>query len=633
MEKEIKINLNKVDEVVNVCENFSNLENANMDSATPAGQMMKMASLMSKQYALQNLVDEKSSKLHEQGWIHIHDLDYYPTKSTTCLQYDLLELFEGGFQTKKGFIREPKSIKAYVDLALLVFQGNQNEQHGGQAIPAFDFMMAPGVVKSFKKIVMTFDKQLNFDGFDSIEEILNSFDLSLYIDDVLSKLDSEVFQAMEGFIYNLNTIHSRGGNQVVFSSINYGTDTSIAGRLVIKNILLATQKGLGRGETPIFPIQIFKVKEGLNYNPLDINYDLFKLSLETNAQRLFPNYMFLDATFNIHEKWKIDDHSRWKYEPATMGCRTRVFENVNGEKTSIGRGNLSFTSINLVKIALESRDIDSYYNKLREICIDVANQLLARYNWQKTALTKQFPFMSVNNLWKGMANLSPNDFVSDVLNQGTLGVGFIGGHEAMIVLNGQSHAKNELSQKILLKSVKIIRDVCDDFKNKYKLNFSCLGTPAEGLSGRFVNLDAKKYGIIKGVTDKEYYTNSFHVWVKEKVSFLEKIKTEAPYHELCSGGHITYVEFDGEAKKNIEALEQVVKYMKENNIGYGSINHPLDRCSVCNSSGYFEEKCYVCESTDIIKIRRITGYLVGDMSSWNSAKKAEERDRVKHNVK
>lgn len=632
MKNDILINIDDIDDIVNVKNSFDNVENANMDSATPAGQMMKFASMLSKRYALENLVCKEHAMLHEQGWIHIHDLDYYPTKSTTCLQYDLLELFSGGFWTKKGFIREPQSIKSYVDLTLLVFQANQNEQHGGQSVPAFDFMMAPGVVKSFKKMLKELCCYAQIQNLESLEEIIailtkNNINVTNYLD----LLEKETFQSMESFIYNLNTIHSRGGNQVVFSSINYGTDTSLAGRCVIRNILKATQKGLGKSETPIFPIQIFKIKEGVNYLKTDVNYDLFYQSLQTNALRLFPNYLFLDSEFNKHEKWHAKDPLRWKYEVATMGCRTRVFENINGEKTSLGRGNLSFTSINLVKIALESSDLTSYYNKVEEISVNVANQLIARYNWQKSAFGKQFPFMSQNNLWKGLNKKDVEEQVNDVLNSGTLGIGFIGGHEAMIVLNNCSHAQSSKSQQILLKTVKIIAKVCEQYKNKYQLNFSCLATPAEGLSGRFVNLDIKEYGIIPGVTDKKYYTNSFHVWVKEPISFLKKIQIEAPYHKLCSGGHITYVEFDGEAKQNIDALAQVVKYMKENQIGYGSINHPVDQCRNCYSSGFFDKTCYVCNSSDIIKIRRITGYLVGGINNWNSAKIAEEQDRVKHN--
>lgn len=631
MEDNLIKNMNAFDSIVNVAKNDLNNENANMNSATPAGQMMKFASEIAKDYTHQILLNSEYSKLHKEGWIHIHDLDFYPTKSTTCLQYDLEDLFKNGFYTTKGFIREPQSIKSYVDLALLVFQGNQNEQHGGQAIPAFDFMMAPGVCKSFAKLTFKENWKQIFHKYETIEKMIEfCHEVAVEYKEALECVKKETFQAMESFIYNLNTIHSRGGNQVVFSSINYGTDWSIAGQIVIDSILEATIKGLGHGETPIFPIQIFKVKEGVNYNVGDNNYFLFKKAIKTNSTRLFPNFMFLDTEFNKHEKWDYDDPKRWKYETATMGCRTRVFENVCGEKSSIGRGNLSFTSINLPRLALESKNIIEFYEGVKNMSEKVANQLLDRYKWQKSALKKQFPFMNENDLWKGAKSLGINEKLGEVLDQGTLSIGFIGGHEAMIVLNGEGHGINEKSQKILLNTIQIIRNVCDEFKNKYNLNFSCLGTPAEGLSGRFVAIDREKYGEIKDVTDKSYYTNSFHVWVGECISPMQKIRVEAPFHKICNAGHISYVEFDGEAKSNPKALEQVVRYMKENQIGYGSINHPVDRCRDCNQTGVFEIECSVCHSTNISRIRRITGYLVGDMDSWNSGKINEEKDRIKH---
>lgn len=691
-----------MDGIVAIDKNDINLSNANMSSHTPAGQMMTFASEVTKDYTYKYLLPKRFAEAHQLGDIHIHDLDYYPTKTTTCIQYDLEDIFERGFRTKNGSIRTPQSIQSYATLATIIFQTNQNEQHGGQSIPAFDFFLAKGVLKSFLKHLSSFlgfylsmkgvstdEKSLK----DLVGEHISSIKVSeLEIETLrlaltplqvniekeqLTKIIQKAFlqtkkdthQAMEGFIHNLNTMHSRGGNQVVFSSINYGTDTSAEGRLVIEELLTATIEGLGtRGEVPVFPIQIFKIKEGISYSEKDYekavndfegamegkirfsapNFDLFLKACRTTAKALFPNFMFLDTPFNINEKWKADDPQRYKYELATMGCRTRVFENVAGEKTSLGRGNLSFTTINLPRLAIEARikaesmvgttNPDALEIKEKELFLKsvhvmaklVADQLFARYQYQRTALARQFPFMMANDVWKGGAALSPNEEVGDVLRSGTLGIGFIGGHNAMVALYGKGHGHSQKSWDTLYETVLEMNKVVEEYKTKYDLNYSVLATPAEGLSGRFTRMDRRKYGSIPGVTDKDYYVNSFHVDVKEEISITEKIKKEAPFHAITRGGHITYVELDGEAQKNVKAIMKIVKVMKDENIGYGSINHPVDTCNACGYKGIIYDKCPVCQSESILRMRRITGYLTGDLSTWNSAKRAEERDRVKH---
>ena len=479
----------------------------------------------------------------------------------------------------------------------------------------------------------------------------------------------ETHQAMEGFIHNLNTMHSRGGNQVVFSSVNYGTDFSPEGRMVIRELLSATVEGLGHGEVPVFPIQIFKVKEGVSWCEEDYraagrdfdkalageirfrtpNFDLLVEACRTTSVALFPNFMFLDAPFNQNEKWRADDPKRYIYELATMGCRTRVFENVAGEKSSLGRGNLSFTTLNMPRLAIEARikaenliederNKDAIEQKAKEIFIEsvhqmsvlVADQLYERYQYQRTALARQFPFMMGNNVWKGGGELNPNEQVGDALRSGTLGIGFIGGHNAMVALYGQGHGHNQKAWDTLYEAVMEMNKVVNEYKEKYNLNYSVLATPAEGLSGRFTKMDRRKYGKIPGVTDRDYYVNSFHVDVKEPISIVEKIKREAPFHAITRGGHITYVELDGEAQKNVRAIAKIVKVMHDEGIGYGSINHPVDTCHNCGYKGVIFDKCPVCQSESILRMRRITGYLTGDLSSWNSAKRAEEQDRVKH---
>lgn len=702
-EREKKTQIKHImDGIVAIDKNDVNLSNANMSSHTPAGQMMTFASEVTKDYTYKYLLPKKFAEAHQLGDIHIHDLDYYPTKTTTCIQYDLDDLFERGFRTKNGSIRTPQSIQSYATLATIIFQTNQNEQHGGQAIPAFDFFMAKGVRKSFLKHLTSYlsffinmqggicdDKSLKLIITENISSIkineterenllmalnlirinMDKVQLVRIIDKAYQQTRKDTHQAMEGFIHNLNTMHSRGGNQVVFSSINYGTDTSAEGRMVIEELLAATIEGLGtRGEVPVFPIQIFKIKDGVSYSEEDYklamdnfdealagnmkfsapNFDLFLKACRTTAKALFPNFMFLDTPFNKHEKWNVNDPKRYKYELATMGCRTRVFENVAGEKTSLGRGNLSFTTMNMPRLAIEARikaenitestREEVIETKAKEIFIEsvhsmaemIAEQLYTRYQYQRTALSRQFPFMMGNDVWKGGAALQPNEEVGDVIRSGTLGIGFIGGHNAMVALYGKGHGHEQKAWDTLFEAVQEMNKVVDEYKAKYNLNYSVLATPAEGLSGRFTRMDRRKYGIIPGVTDNDYYVNSFHVDVKEPISIVEKIKKEAPFHAITRGGHITYVELDGEAQKNIKAIAKIVKVMHDEGIGYGSINHPVDTCNTCGYKGVIYDKCPVCQSENILRMRRITGYLTGDLSSWNSAKRAEEKDRVKH---
>jgi len=684
------------DGIVTVEKNNINNENANMAGDTPAGQMMTFASETTKDYTHKYLLNPEYSAAHLAGDIHIHDLDYYPTKTSTCVQYDLKKLFANGFKSKHGKIREPKSISTYATLATIIFQTNQNEQHGGQAIPAFDFFMAPGVLKSFRRHLRY--RSLTFLDADYIEnknnelkEIINNSITTICVGEeikmVLSEklgmdmktveklikiayadTKNETHQAMEGFIHNLNTMHSRGGNQVVFSSINYGTDFSPEGRMVIEELFKATEEGLGDSETPVFPIQIFKVKTGISFSEKDFelatnnwakaskgelkfetpNFDLFIRACEVTSKRLFPNFVFLDTPFNFHEKWDINDPDRYLYEVATMGCRTRVFENVRGDKTSIGRGNVSFTSINMPRLAIKARKeaverlgadssevqtlaVELFHKNVKNMANFVASQLKDRFEFQGSAVARQFPFMMENGIWDGGQNLGPNDEVRDTFASGTLGIGFIGGHNAMMALYGEGHGKNENAYNTLYKAVSEIRDVATEKSKEFNLNFSALATPAEGLSGRFTKIDREKFGTIEGVNDRDYYINSFHVDVKENISSIEKIKREAPFHELTRGGHITYIELDGEAKKNVLALMKIVRAMQKEGIGYGSINHPIDRCRSCGHKGIIECACPICGSKEISRTRRITGYLTGDLDGWNSYKQAEERDRAKHN--
>ncbi|WP_410524600.1 anaerobic ribonucleoside triphosphate reductase [Porphyromonas sp. COT-108 OH2963] len=691
-----------MDGIVKIEKNDINLSNANMSAHTPAGQMMTFASEVTKDYTNKYLLGVKYARAHRNGDIHIHDLDYYPTKTTTCLQYDLEDLYERGFRTKNGSIRTPQSIQSYATLATIIFQTNQNEQHGGQSIPAFDYFMAPGVRKSFQKhLAETLKLIVSLESGKEIERkeiqqklaeqhisvqekkeeqekaIASILSMIEGIDEkgvrkawqhAMDKTIRETHQAMEAFIHNLNTMHSRGGNQVVFSSINYGTDTSPEARLLMRELLSATMEGLGHGEVPIFPIQIFKVKDGVSYSEKDCakaladfpkalsgemefeapNFDLLIEACRTTSKALFPNFVFLDAPFNKHEKWNADDPKRYLYEVATMGCRTRVFENLHGEKSSVGRGNLSFTSLNMPRLAIEAireaeennpgADKHTIRREAKEIFLEgvrktsemIAEQLYDRYKYQKSSLARQYPFMMGNDVWKGGGSLDPNDEVGEVIKSGTLGIGFIGGHNAMIAIYGEGHAHNQEAWQTLYDAVLVMNEVVEEYKKKYGLNYSVLATPAEGLSGRFTRMDKKKYGVIAGVNDRDYYVNSFHIDVKEPVTIFEKIKKEAPFHAITRGGHITYVELDGEAKKNISGILKIVKAMHDEGIGYGSINHPVDTCNKCGYKGVIYAKCPVCSGENISRLRRITGYLTGSLDSWNSAKQAEEHDRVKH---
>lgn len=506
---------------------------------------------------------------------------------------------------------------------------------GGQAFPAFDFALAPYVRKTF------------IEELDKVSEITgrgysNYYDVELdeYVVDesssnpvqiAMNHTVDRVHQAMESFVHNANTIHSRGGNQVVFASINYGTDTSAEGRCVIRELLKTTYRGVGNGETPIFPIQIFKVKKGVNANPEDRNYDLLQLSYKVTAKRFFPNYINLDAPFNHHDKWDINDPERWRYETATMGCRTRVFENRHGEKTSIGRGNLSFTTINLVRLALESESLDDFYHLLTKYVDIAVRQLMDRYNWQRTGLKRQFPLL-MSGMWEGSDKLKPGDKVGDVLKQGTLSVGFIGLAECLIALCGYHHGENVLAQQLGLEIVKQMKERCDYWAEYYDMNISVLATPAEGLSGRFVKKDRADFGLIENVTDRDYYTNSNHVPVWYKCTMEHKLKVEAPYHALTLAGHIAYLEVDGDPEKNVQAVKQMVELMLKYDVGYGSINHARARCLDCGyeSGSNLFDKCPKCDSDNVDVLERITGYLVGGTNRWNAGKKAELKDRVSH---
>ena len=635
-------------EIINAKSNDITRENANMNADTPAGMMMKFASETTKPFVDDYLLSSEVKEAVQNNYIHIHDKDYYPTKSLTCVQHPLNKILNDGLCAGHGESRPAKRIETASILGCISMETAQNEMHGGQAIPAFDFYLAPFVRKSYIEEIK------------KIEDLLGQKYPQLYdieIDDYVKKdldflQDTErikqqainqtvvrVHQSMEAFIHNMNTIHSRGGNQVVFSSINYGTDTSAEGRCIIRELLLSTFQGVGNGGTAIFPIQIWKKKRGVSYLPTDRNYDLYQLACQVSARRFFPNFLNLDAPFNTHEKWNINDPERYNYEVATMGCRTRVFENRFGEKTSIGRGNLSFTTINIVKLALECREIkdketriNAFFAKLDSILEITALQLHERYNFQKTALAKQFPLL-MSSLWIGCDNLNPNDTIESVINQGTLGIGFIGLAECLIALTGKHHGEDENAQQLGLKIITYMRDRANEFCEKYQHNYSILATPAEGLSGRFTKKDKKEFGIIEGVTDKEYYTNSNHVPVYYKCNAKHKAEVEAPYHDLTRGGHIFYVEIDGDATHNPESIMQIVDLMDKYNIGYGSINHNRNKCLNCGYENSEKEMktCPNCGSTNIDKLQRITGYLVGTTDRWNSSKLAELNDRVTHN--
>lgn len=635
-------------EIINAKSNDITRENANMNADTPAGMMMKFASETTKPFVDDYLLSSEVKEAVQNNYIHIHDKDYYPTKSLTCVQHPLNKILHEGLCAGHGESRPAKRIETASILGCISMETAQNEMHGGQAIPAFDFYLAPFVRKSYieeiKKIEdllgQKYPQLYDIEIEDYVKKDLDFLqDTERIKQQAINQTVIRVHQAMEAFIHNMNTIHSRGGNQVVFSSINYGTDTSAEGRCIIRELLLSTFQGVGNGGTAIFPIQIWKKKRGVSYLPTDRNYDLYQLACQVSARRFFPNFLNLDAPFNTHEKWNINDPERYNYEVATMGCRTRVFENRFGEKTSIGRGNLSFTTINIVKLALECREIkdketriNAFFAKLDSILDITALQLHERYNFQKTALAKQFPLL-MSSLWIGCDNLNPNDTIESVINQGTLGIGFIGLAECLIALTGKHHGEDKNAQQLGLKIITYMRDRANEFCEKYQHNYSILATPAEGLSGRFTKKDKKEFGIIEGVTDKEYYTNSNHVPVYYKCNAKHKAEVEAPYHELTRGGHIFYVEIDGDATHNPESIMQIVDLMDKYNIGYGSINHNRNKCLNCGYENSEKEMktCPNCGSTNIDKLQRITGYLVGTTDRWNSSKLAELNDRVTHN--
>ncbi len=655
-------------------------ENANIDGNTAMGTMLQYGSAVSREFCKNQLMTPQFASLHDNGDIHIHDMDFMNMGTLTCCQIDLDKLFTNGFSTGHGHLREPQDITSYAALAAIAVQSNQNDQHGGQSIPAFDYYLAKGVAKTFRKeyianINRALELFINLE--TDVKENINRIEQSTgkqpavqMDDDFLNELNKmlaqeyglgrdqielinkfaykeaykdtkkKTFQAMEGFVHNLNTMHSRAGAQVPFSSINFGTDTSPEGRMVSENLMLAQEAGLGNGETPIFPILIFKVKEGINYNPEDPNYDLFKLACRVSAKRLFPNFSFMDSPFNLQYYKEGQPETETTY----MGCRTRVMGNINGPEIATGRGNNSFTSINLPRLGIKHGVITNgefneaaFFNELDEKIDLVIKQLLERLQIQMKRKVKNFPFLMGQGVWIGSEDLQWEDTLEEVVKQGTLTMGFIGLAECLKALIGEHHGESERAQELGLKIVKHMRDRMDEATNQYRLNFSLIATPAEGLSGRFTRIDKKVYGVIEGVTDREYYTNSFHVPVYYHITAFKKIAKEAPYHAFTNGGHISYVEVDGDPSDNLEAFEAIVRCMKEQGIGYGSINHPVDRDPVCGYSGIIEGHiCPKCGRDEresdyhFEKIRRITGYLVGTVDRFNDAKAAEEKDRVKH---
>lgn len=622
-------------------------ENANMNADSPAGMMMKFASETTKPFVDDYLLAPEVKDAVKHNYIHIHDKDYYPTKSLTCIQHPLDRILKNGFVAGHGESRPAKRIETASIIACISLETAQNEMHGGQAIPAFDFYLAPYVRSSFIEELKNLEElygesyeHLYYAKIDDyIKRDLENLDgYNRVLQFAINRTVARVHQAMEAFIHNMNTIHSRGGNQVVFSSINYGTDTSAEGRCIIRELLNSTYRGVGNGATAIFPIQIWKKKRGVSYLPTDRNYDLYQLSCKVAARRFFPNFVNLDASFNQHEKWDENDPERYKYEVATMGCRTRVFENRYGEKTSVGRGNLSFTTINIVKLAIEVMNVQDkeerivmFFKKLDQMLDIAAKQLCDRFEFQKTAYAKQFPLL-MSRLWNGCENLKPNDTIESVINQGTLGIGFIGLAECLIALTGHHHGEDEDSQKLGIRIVSHMRSRANEFCEKFQHNFSILATPAEGLSGRFTARDKKTFGVIAGVTDKEYYTNSNHVPVYYHCSPQHKAKIESPYHKLTGGGHIFYVEIDGDATHNPDAIANIVDLMDKYDIGYCSVNHNRNRCMDCGYEDATDNltECPKCGSHNIDKLQRITGYLVGTTDRWNKAKLAELRDRVVH---
>ena len=650
-------------------------ENANIDGDTAMGTMLKYGSESAKQFYDMYVLNPEHARAHREGDIHIHDLDFL-TLTTTCTQIDLTQLFKGGFSTGHGVLREPQDIGSYSALACIAIQSNQNDQHGGQAIASFDYDMAPGVAKTYikeyrralgaalelllnhdaaneeaKSIVRQIENEIgakptlkpNKEFDDALRERLTAMSDEATAERIIHyatergyrETERRTYQAMEAFIHNLNTMHSRAGAQTPFSSINYGMDTSPEARMVMRNLLLATESGLGNGETPIFPIQIFRVKEGVSYNPGDPNYDLFRLAIRVSAKRLFPNFSFVDAPFNL-KYYKPGHHET---EIAYMGCRTRVIGNVYDPTREVcnRRGNLSFTSINLPRIAIESHgDIDKFFEMLDERMDLVFEQLDERFEIQARKKVRNYPFLMGEGVWLDSEKLGWDDEVREVLKHGTLSVGFIGLAETLVALIGEHHGQSERAQQLGLKIIGHMRERCDARSEEKKLNYTLLATPAEGLSGRFVKIDQKRYGKIEGVTDREYYTNSFHIPVYYPISAFDKIRLEAPYHALTNAGHISYIEMDGDPTKNLDAFEAVVRAMHDAGIGYGSINHPVDRDPVCGYNGIIGDVCPQCgrqeEEVHFERIRRITGYLVGTLERFNNGKRAEEHDRVHHGV-
>ena len=628
-------------EIIEAKNNDVTRENANMNTDSPAGMMMKFASETTKPFVDDYLLEEYAIQAVRSNYIHIHDKDYYPTKSLTCVQHPLDRILKNGFIAGHGESRPAKRIETASVIACISLETAQNEMHGGQAIPAFDFYLAPYVRASFLEEVATLEN-LTGRNLDSLrnERIDDYIYQSLegtegderLMRHAVNRTVSRVHQAMEAFIHNMNTIHSRGGNQVVFSSINYGTDTSAEGRCVIRELLLSTYEGVGNGATAIFPIQIWKKKRGVSSLPEDRNW-----ACKVTARRFFPNFLNLDATFNQSEDWDASDPERYLHEVATMGCRTRVFENRYGQKTSVGRGNLSFTTVNIVRLALEVRSIrdeeeriKAFFHKLDEVLDITARQLHDRFEFQKTARAKQFPLV-MNKLWNGADTLDADDTIEKVINQGTLGIGFIGLAECLVALIGKHHGESEEAQKLGLRIVSHIRSRANEYCGTYEHNYSVLATPAEGLAGKFTRRDRKTFGEIEGVTDKDYYTNSNHVPVYYRCSPRHKAKIEAPYHELTRGGHIFYVELDGDATHNEEAIMQIVDMMDKYNIGYGSVNHNRNHCPKCGyeNADTAQTHCPRC-GAKFETIQRITGYLVGTTDRWNSGKLAELKDRVVH---
>ncbi len=649
-------------------------ENANIDGDTAMGTMLKYGSEGAKAFYDLFVLNPDHANAHKAGDIHIHDLDFL-TLTTTCCQIDIEKLFEGGFSTGHGYLREPQNIASYSSLACIAIQSNQNDQHGGQSIPNFDYGMAKGVKKTYikdyrmnlkravellsgeslgEKTDLMFDILEKDHGLvptienskaylqkemEYLKENLSDSDISIEkiqqfaLKNAYQDTDKKTYQAMEALIHNLNTMHSRAGAQIPFSSINYGTDTSAEGRMVVKNILLSTEKGLGNGETPIFPIQIFKVKEGINYNQNDPNYNLFQLSCRVSAKRLFPNFSFIDAPFNL----KYYKEGRPETEIAYMGCRTRVIANEHDKDNEIvtGRGNLSFTTLNLPRIGIENKDnIEGFYKQLDATMDLITDQLMERFEIQAGKKVKNFPFLMGQGIWIDSDKLGMEDEIREVLKHGTLSLGFIGLAECLKAMTGSHHGESEAAQKLGMEIISHMRKRMDEKSRKTGMNITLIGTPAEGTAGRFVKLDRKKFGEIEGVTDREYYTNSFHVPVYHKTSAYNKIKLEAPYHEFTNAGHITYVELDGDPSMNIGAFEKVIRVMKESGVGYGSINHPVDRDTLCGYTGVIGNTCPKCGreegSVPFERIRRITGYLVGTLDRFNDAKRAEEHDRIKH---